>query len=212
MTDTPPSPALPEVTADDTATYLRSLKPGERVIETGQSCMTGSVGTVYISDDELTRGTICVMWQWPASIAGMGTSATHGTRRIKDVLAAFVSPGIAAQLTIARSNLAAMDALLLHVEGERDAAVKAAAEWKAKADVERTAYDNLTQIINDRQDAAPTVARCPQCGKEVPNASSTAIALRYCPEHGGEPTELEAVPSVFGLPTGIQSEGPQRET
>lgn len=72
--------------------YIFSLKVGERVIETGQSCMFGAVGTVYISDNEGTRGTKCVMWEWPKNAAGMGTSVTHGTRRIKEVLYGFNNP------------------------------------------------------------------------------------------------------------------------
>jgi hypothetical protein len=77
---------------DELRAYIESLKVGEKVIETGASCMTGAVGTVYVSDDDLTRGTKCVMWEWPKDIAGMGTSVTHGTRRIKEVLAVFNEP------------------------------------------------------------------------------------------------------------------------
>lgn len=55
--------------------YLRSLEAGEAVVETGESGRTGMVGEVYWSPP---RG-VCVKWE-----DGMGTSATHGTRRIKD--------------------------------------------------------------------------------------------------------------------------------
>ncbi len=67
------------MTDDEIREYLKGLQPGEEVIETGKSCMTGKTGVVYISDNELTRGSICVRWE-----GGMGTSATWGTRRIKD--------------------------------------------------------------------------------------------------------------------------------
>lgn len=65
------------MTDDEVIAYLRSLKPGEEVIETGKSCMTGKRGVVYIS--KLTECT-CVRWE-----CGMGTAATWGTRRIKDI-------------------------------------------------------------------------------------------------------------------------------
>lgn len=64
------------MTDDEIIAYLRSLKPGEEVIETGQSCMTGKRGIVYISQNE----SICVRWE-----NGMGTSATWGTRRIREI-------------------------------------------------------------------------------------------------------------------------------
>ena len=70
---------------DEVREYLRSLKPGERVIETGQSCMTGRKGTVYISENEMTKGSICVRWdKLPGENGTMGTSATWGTRRLAD--------------------------------------------------------------------------------------------------------------------------------
>ncbi len=66
--------------------YLRSLQPGERVIETGSSCMTGRTGTVYISENTMTKGSICVKWDaLPGDTGQMGTAATWGTRRISDV-------------------------------------------------------------------------------------------------------------------------------
>lgn len=70
---------------DETRKYLQGLKPGERVIETGKSCMTGRKGTVYISENESTKGSICVMWDAAESeTEKMGTSVTWGTRRIED--------------------------------------------------------------------------------------------------------------------------------
>lgn len=58
--------------------YVKSLQIGEKVIETGQSCMHGKTGTIYISEKEgPTFGSKCVKWE-----DGMGTSVTHGTRRI----------------------------------------------------------------------------------------------------------------------------------
>jgi len=70
-----------QMTDAEEAYYLRSLKPGEQVIETGSNCMHGRYGTVYISEREgVTKGSLCVMWD-----GGMGTAVTHGTRRISDV-------------------------------------------------------------------------------------------------------------------------------
>jgi hypothetical protein len=62
--------------------YLKGLQPGEQVIETEpSSCMKGKTGTVYISENEgPAKGSTCVKWS-----DGMGTSVTHGTRRIKDI-------------------------------------------------------------------------------------------------------------------------------
>jgi hypothetical protein len=61
--------------------YLQSLQPGEEVIETGSSCMTGKRGVVYISENEgVTFGSKCVRWD-----NSMGTSVTWGTRRVRDV-------------------------------------------------------------------------------------------------------------------------------
>lgn len=50
---------------------------GDRVIETGKSCMLGCTGTVYKN----SRGFECVLWDGPEK---MGTSVTWGTRRISD--------------------------------------------------------------------------------------------------------------------------------
>ncbi len=65
------------MTDEEVRTYLRALKPGEQVVETGESCMKGKRGIVYLSENESTKGSICVRWE-----DGMGTSATWGTRRI----------------------------------------------------------------------------------------------------------------------------------
>jgi hypothetical protein len=63
---------------DQVREYLRSLREGERVVETGQSCMTGRQGVVYIKDN-----LPCVKWdKLPGDTGQMGTSATWGTRRI----------------------------------------------------------------------------------------------------------------------------------
>ena len=62
--------------------YLNGLQVGELVVETCEtSCMNGVKGRVYQSTfPGLTYGAMCVMWD-----NGMGTSVTHGTRRVSDV-------------------------------------------------------------------------------------------------------------------------------
>jgi len=61
--------------------YLKSLQPGDEVIETGESAMTGKTGVVYISQAPgPTHNTLCVRWE-----DNMGTAVTHGTRRIGDI-------------------------------------------------------------------------------------------------------------------------------
>lgn len=68
------------MTDDQVREYLLSLKEGERVVETGQSCMTGRQGVVYIKNN-----LPCVMWdKLPDDTGRMGTSATWGTRRIEE--------------------------------------------------------------------------------------------------------------------------------
>ncbi len=69
------------MTDDEVRAYLTSLKAGEEVIETGQNCMKGKKGIVYIGDGVYSKGCVCVKWQ-----DGMGTSATWGTRRITDTV------------------------------------------------------------------------------------------------------------------------------
>ena len=64
------------------AEYIKSLKPGERVVETGRSCLQGREGTVYHSE----RGDVCIMWdKKPGESGQMGTSVTGGTRRVSEV-------------------------------------------------------------------------------------------------------------------------------
>lgn len=55
--------------------YFETLKEGDEVIETGESGMKGKRGTVYQSDNGL-----CIMWE-----GDLGTSVTHGTRRVSDI-------------------------------------------------------------------------------------------------------------------------------
>jgi hypothetical protein len=61
--------------------YLQGLQVGDKVIEIGECGTKGVKGTVYISENEgPTKGSLCVRWE-----NGMGTSVTHGTRRLIDV-------------------------------------------------------------------------------------------------------------------------------
>lgn len=62
--------------------YLKSLKEGERVVETGMCATWGAIGVVYKS--KVKGHGMCVMWNLPEG--QMGTSITHGTRRVRDVL------------------------------------------------------------------------------------------------------------------------------
>lgn len=66
--------------------YLRGLKPGERVVETAPFHMFyGREGTVYLSENTLTFGSVHVMWDDANGRPGtFGTSATWGTRRIHE--------------------------------------------------------------------------------------------------------------------------------
>jgi len=68
-------------TSADNLAYMTSLKPGEKVIEMGESCMKGIKGEVYLSK-EAGHG-LCVLWDLPEG--KMGTSVTWGTRRISDI-------------------------------------------------------------------------------------------------------------------------------
>lgn len=71
----------------ETVAYLKGLKVGERVIETGNCAFKGRKGTVYHSE---TSG-ICVMWDKLSGESGqMGTSVTYGTRRISDIQINFI--------------------------------------------------------------------------------------------------------------------------
>ena len=68
-------------TDEEVRQYLRGLKPGERVVETGKCCMTGREGTVYLNDRQLP----CVKWDKLEGDTGhLSTAATWGTRRIPD--------------------------------------------------------------------------------------------------------------------------------
>jgi len=63
--------------------YLNGLRPGERVIETGRSCIEGLMGTIYHGK----QWEICVLWDANpnATPSGrMGTSVTGGARRVFD--------------------------------------------------------------------------------------------------------------------------------
>jgi len=65
--------------------YLQSLKVGDRVVETGRSCMFAATGTVFMS--ETPGHGMCVRWDvLPGDKGQMSTSVTHGTQRIRDVL------------------------------------------------------------------------------------------------------------------------------
>lgn len=62
--------------------YLGKLQPGERVVETGKSCLYQREGTVYISS---SGGGLCVLWDKKADEEGqMGTSVTYGARRLNE--------------------------------------------------------------------------------------------------------------------------------
>jgi hypothetical protein len=69
---------------EDLVEFIRSLQPGERVIEMGVSCLQGRRGTVYVSQNEgPTFGDKCVRWdKLPGEEGQMGTSVTGGTRRL----------------------------------------------------------------------------------------------------------------------------------
>ncbi len=74
-------------TGPDVLAYLKSLKPGEEVIETGESAMKGVKGVVYTS---VTHHDTCVRWDLPEG--KMGTSVTWGTRRLTDLPANPIQP------------------------------------------------------------------------------------------------------------------------
>lgn len=63
--------------------YLKGLKVGERVVETGLNCMKGHEGTVYIPTEGPAKGSLCVHWEMKDGVI-MGTSVTGGTRRLRD--------------------------------------------------------------------------------------------------------------------------------
>lgn len=76
--------AIPPIdTSPENLAYISALKPGEQVIECGESCMKGARGVVYLSTEKGSEGSVCVRWQTDEGV--MGTSVTWGTRRIGDV-------------------------------------------------------------------------------------------------------------------------------
>lgn len=81
------NPLPPIDTSAANLAYISALKPGEEVIECGNSCMKGIMGTVYRND----AGVLCVMWDMPTTkwdkACKMGTSITWGTRRTVDLVA-----------------------------------------------------------------------------------------------------------------------------
>ncbi len=76
VNDVPPIDRSPENLA-----YISALKPGEEVVECGESGMKGYKGTVYLNNDGLT----CVRWILDDEGGYMGTTVTWGTRRVSDV-------------------------------------------------------------------------------------------------------------------------------
>lgn len=67
---------------DELVAYIKSMKGGERVMEMGESGMTGMKGTVEVKD-----GTVCIRWDYAeyADYAGvMVTSFTGGARIIEE--------------------------------------------------------------------------------------------------------------------------------
>lgn len=80
-------PGVPPIDLSDAnVAYLRGLKPGEEVEECGDCCMKGLRGVVYLNDS----GSLCVLWtlgrNWGRDAGKtMGTSVTHGTRRVSDL-------------------------------------------------------------------------------------------------------------------------------
>ncbi len=67
---------------DALVVYLKGLQPGERVVETGVSCLQGREGTVYLG----SQGEVCVLWdKKPGEGGQMGSSVTGGARRVTEV-------------------------------------------------------------------------------------------------------------------------------
>ena len=70
------------MTDDEVRAYLKGLKAGERVQETGVSGLYGRQGDVYLND----KGDVCVLWDEGRGEGGrMGSSVTWGARRVSDV-------------------------------------------------------------------------------------------------------------------------------
>ncbi len=83
MNSSNPSKKMISETGPEVSAYLRSLKAGEEVVETGASCMTGIKGVVY---ESTSGGGTCVRWNTSPQL---GTGVTHGTRRLSDVPTGF---------------------------------------------------------------------------------------------------------------------------
>lgn len=64
---------------DELVRYIGTMKDGEIVKETGKSCLHGCLGEIYHNED----GNTCVMWK--TEEGQIGTSFTHGTRRMTDI-------------------------------------------------------------------------------------------------------------------------------
>ena len=65
--------------------YLGNLKPGERVVETSNTFMKDIEGEVYLSEEGMSKGCLCVLWDTKEIFGSkMGTSTTWGTRRITE--------------------------------------------------------------------------------------------------------------------------------
>jgi hypothetical protein len=86
----PCSPSL-GCSIEEFRAFVETLQVGDRVIERGQSMMTGETGTVVMSRTP-SHGK-CVKWDTKfREGSGMVTSITGGTRRLQEN-AAVLSPG-----------------------------------------------------------------------------------------------------------------------
>lgn len=65
----------------DVKQYLKGLRQDERVVECGQSALTGCFGKVYLNKQSV----VCVEWEIPGETYKMVTSVTWGARRVTDV-------------------------------------------------------------------------------------------------------------------------------
>jgi len=75
--------------------YIRTLKEGEKVVETG-GCMSGMGGTIIMSKHPYKdEDHLAVAWDSPEAISAMGglmtTSITGGTRRLHEVDLTFLA-------------------------------------------------------------------------------------------------------------------------
>ena len=73
-----------DCTHEEFLAFHESLKFGERVVERGQSCMTGETGTIVKTNRGSGKGV-----KWDTEFADhpgarMTTSVTGGTRRLED--------------------------------------------------------------------------------------------------------------------------------